>query len=82
MSDHIVTQLLTLLRATFPQVDLSGISLESDIKLLGIDSLDFVELIFEVEQAFNIEIPSEDLGSITTVQSIVTIIQKKLGVEA
>ena len=38
---------------------------------LGADSLDLVELIMAMEEAFNIEIPDEDAEKIVTVQNAV-----------
>lgn len=43
----------------------------------GADSLDFVELITAVEDAFGIEIPDEDAEKLTTVQDAVDYIELK-----
>jgi acyl carrier protein len=42
---------------------------------LGADSLDRVELIMAMEEAFDLEIPDEKAEKITTVQDAVTYIQ-------
>ena len=42
---------------------------------LGADSLDRVELIMAIEEAFDLEIPDEQAEKITTVQDAVTYIQ-------
>jgi acyl carrier protein len=42
---------------------------------LGADSLDRVELIMAMEEAFDLEIPDEQAEKITTVQDAVTYIQ-------
>jgi acyl carrier protein len=44
---------------------------------LGADSLDTVELVMALEEAFDIEIPDEDAETITTVGEAVAYIQKK-----
>ena len=75
MSDQIVSQLTAILQKKFPDSDFSALSLDSDIKALGIDSLDFIEFIYEIETTFTIEIPSESLGNITTIQDVITLIQ-------
>ena len=41
------------------------------IKDFAIDSLDFTELIMDVEKKYNIKIADEDLGKITTVSSLI-----------
>ena len=43
---------------------------------LGADSLDRVELIMAMEEAFDVEIPDEDAEKIVTVQDAVAYIQK------
>lgn len=45
---------------------------------LGADSLITTEIVMDLEDRFNIEIPDEDAESITTVQGIVVYIAKKL----
>lgn len=48
---------------------------------LGADSLDLFELVMALEDEFNVEIPSEDLASINTVEDVVNYLKEK-GVEA
>ena len=47
------------------------------IKDLGIDSLDFAELIMEFEQEFNIRIPDNDAEQLQTVSEIVDYVKKR-----
>ena len=42
------------------------------------DSLDFIELITAVEDAFKIEVPDEDLEKLQTVQNAVDYIEAKI----
>ncbi|MCB0495037.1 MAG: acyl carrier protein [Cyclobacteriaceae bacterium] len=49
------------------------------IKDLGIDSLDYAELVMEFEHTFSVRIPDEDAEHLTTVQSAVDYIVDKLG---
>lgn len=48
---------------------------------LGADSLDLFELVMALEEEYGVEIPSEDLESITTVGAVIEYIKAK-GVEA
>lgn len=48
----------------------------SFVEDLGADSLDTVELVMALEEAFDIEIPDEDAEKITTVQSAVDYVSK------
>ena len=47
------------------------------IKDLGIDSLDYAELIMEFEQTFEIRIPDEDAEQLQTVKEAIDYINKK-----
>ena len=49
------------------------------IEDLGADSLDIPDLVADFEEAFNIEIPDDDLEKIVTVGDIVNYIANKLG---
>jgi acyl carrier protein len=48
-----------------------SITLDSTFDSLNIDSLDKINISFEVEEAFSIEIPDEALGTIKTVGDMV-----------
>ena len=44
---------------------------------LGVDSLDLFEIVMAVEEAYGIEIPSEDLEGLTTVGSVMNYLKEK-----
>lgn len=48
------------------------------IKDLGIDSLDYAELIMEFEQTFDVRIPDEDAEQLVTVKQAVDYIERQL----
>lgn len=48
------------------------------IKDLGIDSLDYAELVMEFEQAFDIRIPDNDAENLQTMKQAVNYIEEKL----
>ena len=52
------------------------ITLASTFEQLNIDSLDKINISFEVEEAFNIDIPDEALGTIKTVGDMVAGVTK------
>jgi acyl carrier protein len=59
-------------------VDAAEVKPESNFQNdLGADSLDTVELVMALEEAFDIEIPDEDAEGITTVGAAVQYIQEK-----
>lgn len=62
-------------------VDEAEIELTTSFKDdLGADSLDLFELVMALEEEYNVEIPSDDLGSILTVEDVIKYL-KDLGVE-
>lgn len=50
----------------------------SFVKDLGIDSLDYAELVMEFEQTFDIKIPDDDAEKMQTIGQAVSYIQSKL----
>jgi len=59
--------------------DLSKITLESElVEDLGVDSLDFVELVMYVEEKFDIEIHDEESDRIKTVNDAIMLVERKL----
>jgi acyl carrier protein len=45
---------------------------------LGLDSLAMIELLFKIEEHFDLEIPNEDLSRITTVADVTAYVEEKL----
>lgn len=54
------------------------IQLDSRFEQLGMDSLDRVSLLFELEQAFDVSIPEESVQGIETVQDIISRLAETL----
>lgn len=48
------------------------------IKDLGIDSLDYAELVMEFEHTFEIRIPDDDAEQLQTINQAVTYIENKM----
>lgn len=54
------------------------IKLESSlIEDLGADSLDIVELVMAIEEAYNIEVPDTDAEKLKTIQDIINYLKEK-----
>ena len=61
------------------QLDIDVNEIQNDSNLiedLKADSLDVVELIMDLEQEFDVEIPNEELENIKTVEDIAKYIEK------
>ncbi len=52
------------------------------IKDLGIDSLDYAELVMEFEQTFDIRIPDSDAEKLVTVQQTIDYISEKVAAKS
>ncbi len=52
------------------------VSIDKTFEELGMDSLDNMNLLFEVESAFNISIPDEEARSIRNVRQVVDGVRK------
>lgn len=57
--------------------EISTLTEETNFKEdLGADSLDLFEMVMALEEAFNVEIPSEDLEKIKTIKDVKDYIEK------
>lgn len=62
-------------------VDVNEITLETSFKDdLGADSLDLFELVMALEDKYDIELPSDELSNIVTVEDVINYLKDK-GVE-
>lgn len=79
-SDTIYQQLIPIVKMYLPEdVDASAISLDSDLtKELNINSAHLVDVVLDVEDAFDVEFANEDMEQLRTVNDTIAIIQKKL----
>jgi len=75
MSDDVAAKVISTL-ATVKRIPAEKITLETNLQELGIDSLDVFTLLFELENAFKISIPDDDVRSIRSVNDIVEGIKK------
>jgi acyl carrier protein len=77
MSDAVAEKVISTL-ASVKKIPADNITLQTNLQELGIDSLDVFTLLFELENAFNISIPDDDVRSIRTVNDIVEGVKKIL----
>ena len=63
--------------------DVSKVRPQDDLrKDLSLDSLAMIELLFKIEEAFDLEIPNEDLFQIATVGDVIGYVERRLGAPA
>lgn len=77
MSDPVAEKVITTL-ASVKRLPAENIKLDTNLQEVGIDSLDVFSLLFELENAFKISIPDDEVRSIKTVNDIVVGIKKLL----
>ena len=62
------------------EIDEDIITMDSDlVEDLKADSLAIVELIMDLEQEFDLDIPDEELPKVVTVKDVVVYIEKNVG---
>jgi acyl carrier protein len=69
--DEIAAEVKEIFQKTLkvePERLAAGVNLKEDLKL---DSLDMIEVVYEVEERFDVQIPEERLKEITTFDQIV-----------
>jgi acyl carrier protein len=77
MPDLVAEKVIATL-ASVKRIPGESITLETNLQEMGIDSLDVFSLLFELENAFKISIPDDDVRSIKTVNDIVEGVKKLL----
>ena len=77
MSDEVADKVIATL-ASVKRIPADSIHLNTNLQEMGIDSLDVFTLLFELENAFKISIPDDDVRSLRTVNDVVEGIKKLL----
>jgi acyl carrier protein len=77
MPDEVTEKVIATL-ASVKRIPADSIKPETNLQEMGIDSLDVFTLLFELENAFKISIPDDDVRSIKTVNDIADGIKKIL----
>jgi acyl carrier protein len=75
MADEVAEKVISTL-ASVKRIPADSIKLDTNLQDLGIDSLDVFTLLFELENAFKISIPDDDVRSLKTVNDIVDGMKK------
>ena len=60
------------------RVDVSKLKEEDSLKDIGLDSLDLVEVMLEIEDALGVEFDSEEIANLSTLQSVLDLINSKI----
>lgn len=59
------------------KVDVSSLKEDDSLTSLGLDSLDLVEVMLEIEDELGIEFTSEEIAELSTLKDVVKLIETK-----
>jgi acyl carrier protein len=74
--DRALSERVIGILAAVKRIPAESISPEATLEELKIDSLDKINILFELESAFNIDIPDEEARSIASIPQIVERLEK------
>jgi acyl carrier protein len=69
MSDELIQRVMKAI-ATTKRIPLESVTIESNFLELGIDSMDAVEILFALENEFDINIPDEEVRSVRGIRQM------------
>lgn len=69
MSDDLIQRVLKVI-ATSKRIPIETVTIESDFQQLSIDSMDAVEILFALENEFDINIPDDEVRSVRNVRQM------------
>jgi acyl carrier protein len=75
MSDDVVQRVIKVVAET-QRIPLENISVDSTFEELQIDSLDGINILFAIENEFNINVPDEAAKSLRTVRDMAEGVEK------
>ncbi|HEY7128090.1 MAG TPA: acyl carrier protein [Nitrospira sp.] len=79
MSDPTVTQKIIAALGDYLRRDPKTIEADHHLRDdLGLDSMAVIELLYKIEEVFNIQIPDQDLVGLSTVGSVVHYVDQRL----
>ena len=61
------------------RIDVSNLKEEDSLKNIGLDSLDLVEVMLEIEDALGIEFDSDEIAGLTTLKSVLDLQRQDCG---
>ena len=75
MSEELIQRVLKCIAAS-KRIPLETVTIDSDFQQLGIDSMDAVEILFALENEFDISIPDDDVRSVRNVRDMCAGVEK------
>jgi len=81
MSDELIQRVLKVI-ATSKRIPLETVTIDSEFQQLGIDSMDAVEILFALENEFDINIPDDEVRQVRNVRQMCEGVEKLVAAKA
>jgi acyl carrier protein len=81
MSDELIQRVLKVIAAS-KRIPLQTVTIESDFQQLGIDSMDAVEILFALENEFDISIPDDEVRNVRDVRQMCEGVDRLMAAKA
>ncbi len=81
MSDELIQRVLKVI-ATSKRIPLEKVTIDSDLQQVGVDSMDAVEILFALENEFDITIPDDEVRSVRNVRQMCEGVDKLLAAKS
>jgi acyl carrier protein len=79
MTDRAIVSKIVHALAEYLKRDAASITEQHHLRDdLGLDSMAVIELLYKIEETFNIQIPDQDLTALTTVGSVASYVEGRL----
>ena len=81
MSDELIERVRQVI-ATSKRIPVERVTVDSAFEELGIDSMDAVEILFGLENEFDISIPDEEVKNVRNVRQMVAGVERLLAAKS
>jgi acyl carrier protein len=81
MSEDLIQRVLKVI-ATSKRIPLETVTIDSEFQQLNIDSMDAVEILFAMENEFDISIPDEEVRSVRNVRQMCEGVERLLAAKS
>ncbi len=81
MSDDLIQRVLKVI-ATSKRIPLETVTIDSDFQQLTIDSMDAVEILFAMENEFDISIPDDEVRNVRNVRQMCEGVERLLAAKS
>lgn len=77
MSDELIQRVIKVI-ATTKRIPIETVTIDSDFVQLGIDSMDAVEILFALENEFDVSIPDDEVRSVRGIRQMCEGVERLL----